>query len=280
MSCTLVTAFYPIHSKFPAQQYLDWGRNFLSLDAPIVLFTEEHLVPVFREMRTPERPLHIIVLPFQELETWSGHFPDEWQRQHTLNPEGHIQGRSRNGHIAQQTPELYAIWAHKPAFVERAIQTDPFHTAYFFWCDFGAFREPVTELIRQRFPETKWLSPHRILFQALAPLHAHEKERKADGICGPPITSEWNEVRLVGGLWGGGKDACIAWKGAYFRMLQRYFSSGRYAGNDQLVMLSTLLENPALATVVRPTRHDINVWFFLQYLLSSLAPFKIDLSYL
>ena len=279
MSCTLVTAFYPIRSKFPAQQYLDWARNFLSLESSIVLFTEEHLVATFQALRPSNLPFHIITLPFSDLETWSSDYPEQWRKQHILNPEGHIQGRS-NGHVAQQSPELYALWAHKPAFVERAIHINPFHTDYFFWCDIGAFREPVPELIRQRFPETKWLSPHRILLQAISPIPLDEKGRQVDGIRGPAITSEWNEIRLVGGLWGGGKKACLSWKQAYHQMLQRYLSSGRYTGNDQMVMLSTVLETPSLAIVVKPTRQDVNVWFFLEYLLSSLADFKADLSYL
>lgn len=278
MLCTLVTAFYPIRSKFPAQQYLDWARNFLSLETPIVLFTEEYLVETFQSLRPSNLPLHIITLPFQEVETWSGDYPEKWRHQHTLNPEGHIQGRS-SGHIAQQSPELYALWAQKPYFVEYAIHLNPFHTDYFFWCDIGAFREPPQEAIRQLFPETKWLSPRRILIQAMASIPVHEKACQADGIRGPSITSEWNEVRLVGGLWGGGKKACLVWKQAYHQMLQRYLSSGRYAGNDQMVMLSTLLENPSLAMVVKPTRLDVNSWFFLEYLLSSLAVFKADLSY-
>ena len=279
MSCTLVTAFYPIRSKFPAQQYLDWARNFLSLETSVILFTEEHLAETFQALRPSNLPLHIITSPFQELETWSGDYPEKWCHQHTLNPEGHIQGRS-SGHVAQQSPELYALWAQKPYFVEHAIHLNPFCTDYFFWCDIGAFREPVQVEIRQRFPETKWLSPHRILLQAMASIPVHEKAHQADGIRGPSITSDWNEVRLVGGLWGGGKKACLSWKQAYHQMLQRYLSSGRYAGNDQMVMLSTLLENPSLAMVVKPTRQDVNVWFFLEYLLSSLADFKADLSYL
>jgi hypothetical protein len=95
----------------------------------------------------------------------------------------------------------------------------------------------------------------------------------------PPIRYVSGLRGIVGGLWGGDKEACLAWKEAYHRMLHLYFEKGRYAGNDQMVMLSTLLENPSLACVVSPTRADINQWFFLPYLLSSLAEFKQDLSY-
>lgn len=297
MSCTLVTAFYPIRSKFPSQQYMEWARNYFSVHAPIVLFTEAHLVPVFQGMRPPGRPLHIFVLPFSELETWSGTYPEEWHRQHLLNPEGHIQKHTQDGdkggdkgedkgggegvHVGQQTPELYALWAHKPAFVERAVDLNPFHTPYFFWCDIGAFRVPVPSLVQERFPQTGWFSHDRLVFQAMAPVTPSEKDRQVDGLRGYPITSTWNEVRMVGGLWGGGAEACRAWKRACDTMRQCFFTAGRYAGNDQAVMLSVLLETPQLGLVLKPHAPYPNndAWFYLEYALSSLSPVTVDMSY-
>jgi hypothetical protein len=253
----------------------------MTLHAPIVLFTEEHLAPVFQAMRPSHLPLHIIIHPFQELETWSGEYPEQWRDQHALNPEGHIQGNV-NGVVTQQSPELYAIWAHKPAFVQKAIQVNPFSTEFFFWCDIGAFREPPCSAVQERFPETKGMMRTRILLQSVAPLLPHEKERYADGIRGPPITPHWKEPRLVGGLWGGGKEACLAWKRACDQMRLRFFQAGRYTGNDQAVMLSALLEEPELALVVKHHGHipNGNPWFFMEYLLSSLAEWKVDVSYL
>ena len=46
---------------------------------------------------------------------------------------------------------------------------------------------------------------------------------RGDGICGEKITNLWNEVRLVGRLWGGSALACIKWKNEYKSMLEKYF---------------------------------------------------------
>ncbi len=123
---------------------------------------------------------------------------------------------------------------------------------------------------------------NRVLLQALSPVAPHEKERQADGLRGFPITPAWKEPRLVGGLWGGGKEACVAWKRACDEMRQRFFHAGRYAGNDQAVMLSALLEQPELGLVVKlyGCSPNQNVWFFMEHLLSSMAEFKVDVSYL
>jgi hypothetical protein len=131
------------------------------------------------------------------------------------------------------------------------------------------------------FPTTKYLPKDKILMQAINPLKDSDKLVKEDGIFGEAITSRWNEVRLVGGLWGGGIEGCLKWKQAYHKMLDRYFASTRFAGKDQIVMLSAYIENPNLATVIKCTLHGIDDWFFFEYLLSDLnVEFKCDTSYI
>ena len=268
MSCTVVTAFYPIRSKFPSRQYVEWASTFLQIDAPVVLFTEESLVTTFASLRG-NRPIHIIVLPFEELDTWKL-YGDKWKEQHAIDPE----------HV-YHTPELYAIWAQKAFFVKRAIQVNPFHTTHFFWCDIGAFRNPgISTRILETFPRTHYFVEDKILFQSMGRLEETDKEMKEDGIPGPMLNHAWNNDRLVGGLWGGNIHACLQWKRHYQDMLERYFEKGRFAGKDQVVMLSTYLESPELAMIVQPTRSDMDQWFFLEYLLSDTnTRLEMDPSY-
>ena len=257
MTCTLVTAYYPIRSKFSTERYMNWASTFLRIDAPIVLFTDESMVDAIRHRRG-ERPIHIIVLPFEQLETWKM-YESNWKKQHHMDPEK-----------SHHTPELYTIWAEKAFFVEKAVHTNPFHTDFFFWCDIGAFRDPyVSHTILETFPSSRYLEPERILFQSVGDLKPSDQICHADGIRGEVISASWNEIRLVGGLWGGGKDACLRWKKAYQRMLEAYFRAGRFAGKDQQVMLSAYLDDPSLGKVVYCTKPHIDEWFFLEHLLSN-----------
>jgi hypothetical protein len=269
MTCTIVTAFYPIKSKFPLTQYVQWATQFLQLKAPIVLFTTPGLVYLFKAIRG-DRPIQIIEMPFAELDTWRL-YQEKWKAHHALDPEKDI-----------HSPELYAVWAQKAFFVERTISINPFNTEYFFWCDIGAFRDPsISRVILDSFPTTQFLSKEKLLLQAINPLPQVEKRQHADGIWGPAIHAGWNECRLVGGLWGGGIKACLQWKDAYQKMLETYFSVGRFAGKDQAVMLSTYMQAPELADIVRCTKDGIDNWFFLQYLLSAEKnTYLIDKSYL
>ena len=101
MACTVVSAFYPIKSKFTEDKYLEWGKTFLKLKSPIVLFTEEHLVEKLKELRE-DRPIKFITIPFEELEMWAM-YKKKWIENHIVDPEK-----------LYHTPELYAIWAEKP----------------------------------------------------------------------------------------------------------------------------------------------------------------------
>jgi hypothetical protein len=252
MSCTLVTAYYPIKSKFSSNTYIEWGKTFLSLDANIVLFTEEHLVDLFKTLRG-SKPILIVSIPFSELETWIL-YSDKWKNHWNIDPEKHI-----------HTPELYAIWAQKPYFVEKAIIMNPYKTEYFFWCDFGAFRNPcISSVILNSFPQSKYLPKNKILMQSINNMvQCDEYTKNKHGF--PICTSDL----IAGGLWGGDIDGCLKWKISYIDMLDKYFHAGVFAGKDQTVMLSAYLKDPTLAVIVKCTRNDIDKWFFLEHLLSN-----------
>jgi hypothetical protein len=236
----------------------------MKLEAPIVLFTSAEMVDILKTMRG-DRPLYCIVRPFEQIDSWIL-YQDEWKAQHALDPEASI-----------HSPELYAIWAAKPFFVNEAITVNPFQAEKFFWCDIGVFREGEPDIqILQNFPLASRLPTDRILLNSVLPLNDDDVVTRPDGIYGDFLRRD----RIVGGLWGGDKHGCKRWLAAYESMLIRYFTAGRFAGKDQSVMLSALLENPTLATVVRCNTAG-NPWFHLTRLLSNpTIQFELDSSYI
>jgi len=247
VSCTIVTAFYPIRSKFPKDVYIQWAHNFLQLSCPVVLFTTADMEPLFRQMRS-NRPIHIVILPFENIYMWKM-YKQEWIAHHMIDPEKDI-----------HTPELYAVWAQKPIFVEQAIRLNLFNTEFFYWCDIGAFRVPIQDVVRRTFP-TCAFSPNKVLFTSVEDLNPACELYNLDG----------RKHTLVGGLWGGEVSACLRWRYAYEAMLIRYFAMGLFAGKDQTVMLTTYLDNTSLGEILRPKlrkQPGYDDWFFAQRLLS------------
>lgn len=269
MACTLVTAYYEVKSKHDHNLYHQWGKTLLSLACPIVIFVEPRHVEMIREWRG-NKPIHIVPLPFEDLEMWKK-YKATWAHQHEIDPEQSI-----------HSPELYAIWAMKTTFVEFAIDANPFDTEYFFWCDFGAFREPAyPEHVMKYFPMTRYFYSDKVIIQGVAPLSYRERFIQPDGIYGMPVTMGWNEVRLAGGLWGGGIKGCLRWSAAYKATLMDYFKKDRVASKEQVVMLSAYLADPTIAIIVQRTLDHVNPWFFFHELLSNTnTVFATEPSYL
>jgi hypothetical protein len=266
MSCTIITAFYPIKSKFPLEKYIEWATTYMRLESPIVLFTTPELKDKFKILRDI-RPIYIIEQEFESLYTWSNysHF---WKNHYELDHEKNI-----------HSPELYSIWAEKAFFVKRAIEINPYKTNYFFWCDIGAFRnQNIPQIILKSFPTTKYLPTNKIILCSIEPLNMNDTIIHNDGIIG----NFTDKNRIVGGLWGGDIIGCINWCKAYDKMLIKYFENNRFAGKDQSIMLSTYLNNKELAVIVKSFNNLCDEWFFFEYLHSNLEniPYIIDISYL
>jgi len=258
-NCTLVTAFYPIKSKFAKEQYINWSKTFLRLECPIVLYTIKECVGLFENLRTNGKPLKIIEIPFEDLYTVKT-YSYLWNYSHTIDPEAF-----------RHTPELYAVWANKIDFVMKTIELNPYNTDFFFWCDIGAFRNgSVNDVILKTFPSTRYLPKDKVLFQAIEPMKKGETE----------CTDFTYVNRLVGGLWGGGIEGCKRWHSAFFEELNLFGLCKKFAGKDQNVMISTLLRDRSLGTIVK-CPYSAQNWFFLESLCSDLdIPYMLDDSYL
>ena len=266
MKITLITAYYNINSKQPTDFYLKNANNFLStVETPIVLFTSSEYVKTFKEMRK-NFPIIIIERPFEDLYAWT-HYKNKWIEDNKNDPEKYI------GH----SPELYAIWSQKIFFVDEIIDKNPFKTEFFFWCDIGAFREPKHLPLLRKFPQrTEYFLEDKIIFSSVERLD----KRFIINYKGINIDTS-NCPRIVGGLWGGSISACKKWKNAYVDMLSQYINNKIFAGKDQHVMLSAILHDSALSTIIMPDpRYNHDKWFYLEYLLSGIIfEYKKDMSY-
>lgn len=265
MSCTFVSCYYNIKSKYPPEKYFEWISNILKLKLKLVLFTDETLVNLFKSLNK-NTIIHFIVKPFHELTTWKL-YSEEWKKHYEMDPEKYHQ------------PELYSVWAEKSFFVREAVNLNPFGSEYFFWCDIGAFRNPV-ELKKFTSPINISVFPDdSLLFSSVRQLTNSEKEPcpKNNNILGNFDNTTYS---LVGGLWGGKSELCIEWNSIYHTVLKKYFKYNIFAGKDQLVMMSAILENPHIAKVITPTnQYEFDKWFFLEYVLFRKENFNIDPSY-
>jgi len=132
-----VSAFFPISSKAPKEQYFTLAKRLLGKSSvPFVLFTTEECRSAFADMRPAGWPLYIYCLPVNSdglpanIPTRDWLTNDEWKYQSLQS----IALSRKN-----ITVPLLQLWLSKAWFVEEAIERG--HTADFImWCDIGSHK--------------------------------------------------------------------------------------------------------------------------------------------
>lgn len=261
---TVVTAFYPIRSKFPAETYLFWITNFWSkLHCPLIFFVDPQLaVPLQKALASRPGPLLVYPLPFQDLTAFQALSPEVWQDAQRKDPE------LPKG--VQHSPELYAVWYEKKEFVRRAIELNPFGAECFVWCDAGICRESAwIPYLIARFPLEKQVPRGRMLVLLIDEFVQGDWQRQPDGIRG----SFEHRNTVGGGILASDRAGWAAWSAAYDAMLLRYYLAGRFIGKDQNIMASMMLEQPSLAVVTRPASSlgSVQKWFSLLFHLAGVG---------
>lgn len=259
MSVTVVSAYYPIQSKFPPEQYLDWIRLFWPHnEANLVFFTSPQMTDTVRGI-LEGRPgkTCLVTIPFAELTAFRSLHPQVWMKTWESDPE---KGR--------HTPELYGLWYEKKEFVRRAIEMNPFSSEKFVWCDAGICRTAEWVGVLRRFPLPEMVPSGKMLMLSIDPFRQEDLERDVWGI--PGMFGE--RATLGGGILASDTEGWRAWAAAYDRMLMRYWLSGRFIGKDQNIMASVALEHPELCVVTfaPPVMNTVTKWFYLLFYLSAV----------
>ena len=259
---TVVTAYYPIPSKFPVEKYLDWMIRFWpKTSCALIFFTDPLLVPIIQDMLKDRKgPTRILGTPFNDLSAFKKLCGDTWVYTHGMDPE-----RCRH------SPELYAIWYEKKEFILRAIEANPFGSDHFVWCDAGICRRAEWLEHLHAFPKREMIPPGgRMLLLRIAAFEEADFLPDKDGIMG----NFGERVSIGGGVLAADIEGWKSWSKAYDAMLMRYYLAGRFIGKDQNIIASMILENPDLGFVVDPppTMNTIDRWFYLLFFLASAHP--------
>jgi hypothetical protein len=74
----------------------------------------------------------------------------------------------------KHSPELYAIWYEKKEFVKRTIETNPFSSDKFIWCDAGCLRYPQWTPNVYNFGQEKNIPDDKMLLLQVFPFTEEE----------------------------------------------------------------------------------------------------------
>jgi len=242
MCSTIVTCYFRISSKFPPSKYHQWIINFLKIESPMIIFTNEG--QFMKDNRDPKLPLYIV--PCQISDFYVHKYMDKWVEQHMMDREKNIHNIN-----------LYMIWNEKSNFIKRGIELNPFKTDYFYWTDIGAFRNSSHMDIFKKYPE---YVTEKILLLQINPFKEEEMviDRKN-------IKNNFNYVdRIGGGIFGGHRDYCLKWHEEYYKILDEFIKKGQFAGKDQSIMATVAILNKDLVQIISPNGAKYDKWFYLE----------------
>jgi glycosyltransferase involved in cell wall biosynthesis len=253
-SVTVVSAYYPIKSKYSVDEYMKWITDFWPrMQSHLIFYTEPGLVPLFEKVLKGK----VVGIPFSSLAAFNRLSPLLW-----------IDAR-RHDTEASHTPELYAMWYEKKEFVQRAISWNPFGSSTFVWCDAGIGRYPEWIPLIQGFPAPERVPRGKMLVLQIDPFTPEDSVARTDGIRG----GGWDKRSTIGGgILASDIEGWNRWNKAYDAMFMRYYLAGRFIGKDQNIMASMILEDPGLAIQVKRPEGlgPIQGWFYLLFFLAGM----------
>jgi hypothetical protein len=243
---TIVTAYFKLEkSKASHAKYLDWMRNMLIIDNPMVIFCDKSsvlLIERLRELAGHAETTRVIPTRFEDFYCYR--YIDVFNKHMDIDHERTI-----------HSIELYLIWNEKSNFLRRAIEANPFSSEKFVWCDIGCFRHSNTEFVK--WPNPDRVTDNKITLMVVEPFT--EDEMRTD----LPLFQYKN--RISASIFAGDKDTLIRWHQIYYGMLEHYIQIGRFIGKDQSIMNSVYLVNRDMCELVRYQHGRGDIWFYLQY---------------
>jgi hypothetical protein len=138
---TIVTAFFDIHRAEKGdgrtiEEYLEWAKKTLQLNAHLYIVTEPKFESFFRENRPSSLPFHLHIMDFRQSHYYS-YYP---QIQSILTSEEYQKRIKHPNRVECILPEYNILQYSKFHYLQLAIEENPFQSSHFFWMDLGGSR--------------------------------------------------------------------------------------------------------------------------------------------
>jgi len=199
----------------------------------VIFTTEEYALEIYQWRKKFLDQTKVIARPFDSYAMTCAPMMSFWEKQYDLDPEKDI-----------HNPELYAVWALKQEFVRIAVAANTFQSTWFVWCDIGIQRYSAMQPFYMTFPsEVGRLCPQgRLSFLEVSKIpETYVKDMEEE----KPMMYPVPEVTLGGGCIVGDAQAWSEFGEAYKDMLKEFAVRGWFAGKDQIVYFTILMERKA-----------------------------------
>jgi len=229
-------------------------QNMLSLQDPMVIFTESKFVDQFWQLRKhAANRTKIVTSRLEELKIATVFPLAAWSHQLAMDPEAKL----------HKSYKVFWVWLNKLCFMVEAIQDNPFASDIFVWVDIGSFRDAAYNA-QQLVCNTDIISVDKMLMMAVNPPHNIYTSGgivlKYDGVF------DNSDLFTAGALMAGYKVTVVAMERRFLLTMQVYRDRDLFIGDDQPLLQFTCVHSN-LCEFVTPYHTPGNKWFGLQYAL-------------
>lgn len=259
---TLVTALYDIgrdnltgihaHRKF--SKYLNWFKNLLLINVPMIIFIPPELHSYVSEHRNSKYDTKIIIRKFEELIAYQNYHNRIQNTINTMTKEPDTNG-SIPKHFSDCpefiTAKYETIIFSKFDFLKEASDDNPFNTDYFIWLDAGTFYN-----IPSFDYESSWPDPYKIKIikdRFLVSNYSFDVNNKR-GLTNKREYLRLNQNDICAYILGGNKGAIDRIHKLFWNEVNNALNIG-VINNEQHILQLMVLENPEYYYIWYQTRH-------------------------
>jgi glycosyltransferase involved in cell wall biosynthesis len=243
---TVVSAYFPIESKFSVSNYMNWMEFWKDLDCNLVFFTSKEVAPIIELFRINKKEkTEIIIMEFSELVAFKKYGVDFWIQQKTLD------------HEKYHTPSLYALWYEKKEFVRKAIDLNKFNSEKYVWCDAGICRNKEWIQLIKSFPNGLRISNNKFTVLRITDFEQEEN---------------FQYINCVGGgILAGTKEKWLQFADDYDIIMNEFIDQTKFVGKDQTIIAHMYLKNNNFFTLLPCIKEfdEFTKWFSLLFYFST-----------
>ena len=168
MSTTLVTALFDIgrgqlsgkYTHRPFDKYLEWFKNVLDINAPMVIYIPKNLEKYVLDYRPTNYKTKIVLVEFEDLPAYKNYYSKidkSIKHMHEITKYGEKPYHFEHN-TEFKTPKYNIITFSKIDFLKQSANKNPFGSKYFLWIDAGLFRTKKTFFDHS----LQWPNPHKM----------------------------------------------------------------------------------------------------------------------
>ncbi len=239
---TVVTAFFNIgrdcweNYTRKEEEYLLFFKNLLSFRVNMVIFTEPKYEDFVNKCREKQYT-HLVLQKFEELE--SHKYLEKIQK---IMESKDIARYHPNPSAPEVCKPMYnTLVINKLNFVAKAIEVNPFNSSHFFWIDAGYTHGTMNLALLSWYPSSIMMTDNLTVIA----------RSSVNNVDLHPFTfyKKYIDV-IIGGFFGGKKEACLKVKDLYYKFLEYILYDLKITDDDQYYMSLLVRYKPEFFNIV------------------------------